>query len=42
MTSAPTDWHQALARVNGQLVRGEQRVTTQELLTVHLGVPAEA
>ena len=39
MTNAPTDWHQALARVSGQLVRGEQRVTTQELLTVHLGVP---
>src|SRR6516165_7323190 len=33
------DWHQALARVSGQLVRGEQRVTTHELLTVHLGVP---
>src|SRR6516225_11550930 len=39
MASGPTDWHQALARVSGQLVRGEQRVTTQELLTVHLGVP---
>jgi hypothetical protein len=39
MTSGPTDWHQVLARVNGQLVRGEQRVTTHELLTVHLGVP---
>jgi hypothetical protein len=39
MTSDPTDWHQALARVKGQLVRGEQRVTTHELLTVHLGVP---
>ena len=39
MTSGPTDWHQALARVNGQLVHGEQRVTTHELLTVHLGVP---
>jgi hypothetical protein len=39
MTSAPTDWHQALARVSGQLVRGEHRVTTHELLTVHLGVP---
>jgi hypothetical protein len=38
MASDPTDWHQALARVNGQLVRGEQRVTTHELLTV-LGVP---
>jgi hypothetical protein len=40
MTSDPADWHQALARVSGQLVRGEQRVTTHELLTVHLGVPA--
>ena len=29
----------ALARVSGQLVRGQQRVTTHELLTVHLGVP---
>jgi hypothetical protein len=39
MTSDPPDWHQALARVNGQLVRGEQRVSTDEFLTVHLGVP---
>jgi hypothetical protein len=39
MTGDPTNWHQALARVSGQLVRGEQRVTTLELLTVHLGVP---
>jgi hypothetical protein len=39
MTSGPTDWHQVLARVSGQLVHGEQRVTTHELLTVHLGVP---
>jgi hypothetical protein len=39
MTSDLTDWHQALARVSGQLVRGEQRVATHELLTVHLGVP---
>ena len=39
MASGPTDWHQALASVSGQLVRGEQRVTTQELLRVHLGVP---
>jgi len=39
MTNDPTDWRQALARVNGQLVHGEQRVTTHELLTVHLGVP---
>jgi hypothetical protein len=39
MTNDPTDWHQVLARVSGQLVHGEQRVTTRELLTVHLGVP---
>ena len=39
MTSHPTDWHQALARVSGRLVRGEQWVTTHEQLTVHLGVP---
>src|SRR6516164_7577471 len=39
MTSDPTDWHQVLARVSGQLVRGEQRVSTHELLSLHLGVP---
>jgi hypothetical protein len=39
MTSDPTDWHQALARVSGRLVRGEERLTSHELLTVHLGVP---
>ena len=44
MTSGWTDWHQALARVSGQLVRGQlvrgqQRATTHELLTVHLGIP---
>jgi hypothetical protein len=39
MTSDPTDWHQVLSRVSGQLVHGEHRVTTHELLTVHLGVP---
>ena len=39
MTSDMTDWHQALARVSGRLVRGEQRVSSFELLTVHLGVP---
>jgi hypothetical protein len=33
------DWHQVLARVTGDLVRGEQRVLTQELFTKHLGVP---
>jgi hypothetical protein len=39
MTADPTDWHQHLAGVTGVLVRGEQRVTTHELLTVNLGVP---
>jgi hypothetical protein len=39
MTTDPTNWHQALACVTGALVRGEQRITTHELLTVHLGVP---
>ena len=38
MSTDPTDWHQVLARVTGALVRGEQRVTTHELLTMHLGV----
>ena len=32
------DWHQVLSRVSGTLVRGQQRVTTRELLNV-LGVP---
>jgi hypothetical protein len=39
MASDPIDWHQVLSRVSGQLVRGEQRVATHELLAVHLGVP---
>jgi hypothetical protein len=39
MTTDPTNWHQALAYVTGALVRGEQRITTHELLAVHLGVP---
>ena len=38
MSTDPTDWHQVLARVTGALVRGEQRVTTHELLAEHLGV----
>jgi hypothetical protein len=36
----PASWHQALAHVTGAFVRGEQRVTANELLTVHLGVPS--
>jgi hypothetical protein len=39
MTTDPTNWHQTLARVTGADVRGEQRITTHELLTVHLGFP---
>jgi hypothetical protein len=39
MTTDPTNWHHALACVTGALVRGEQRITTYELLTVHLRVP---
>src|SRR6516164_10329834 len=39
MTGNMIDWHQALVRVTGELVRGEQRVTTHELLTEHLGIP---
>src|SRR6516225_5266034 len=39
MVDSSTDWHEVLARVSGQLVRGKQRVTTDELLTMHLGVP---
>ena len=39
MATDPTNWHQALAGVTGAHVRGEQRITTNELLAVHLGVP---
>jgi hypothetical protein len=39
MATDPTNWHQALAHVTGAFVRGAQRITTHELLTVHLGVP---
>jgi hypothetical protein len=39
MTTDPANWHQVLACVTGALVGGEQRITTHELLTVHLGVP---
>ena len=37
VSTDPTDW-QALARVSGQLVHGEQRVSTQELFA-KLDVP---
>ena len=33
-----TEWHRHLVNVTGVIVRGEQRVTTRELLTEHLGV----
>jgi hypothetical protein len=38
MTADSTEWHRLLANVTGVLLRGEQRITTHELLTVHLGV----
>jgi hypothetical protein len=39
MATDPSNWHQALACVTGAHVHGEQRITTHELLTSHLGVP---
>ena len=38
MTGDRTDWHQVLAPVAGTIVHGEERITTRELLTKHLGV----
>ena len=38
MTSDPADWHQMLAHVSGQLVCGQQRISTAELFA-KLGVP---
>src|SRR6516165_5364516 len=38
MSADPSDWHQALARISGRLVRGQQRVSTRELFA-KLGVP---
>ena len=34
-----TDWYQALSRVRGATIHGEERITTHELLTHHPGVP---
>ena len=34
-----TDWHQTLSRVTGAFINREERITTHELLTHHLGVP---
>ena len=39
MRGAPTDWQQVLSPVRGVIVHGEERITTHELLTKHLGVP---
>jgi hypothetical protein len=39
ITTDPDDWHQILAGVSGDFVRGEQRITTSELFAKHLGVP---
>src|SRR6516162_4785089 len=40
MKGNPADWQQALSAVHGIIIRGEERITTQELLAEHLGVPA--
>jgi len=40
MKGAPADWQQALSAVRGIIIHGEERITTQELLAEHLGVPA--
>jgi hypothetical protein len=34
-----TDWYQTLNRVRGAATHGEERITTHEILTQHLGVP---
>jgi hypothetical protein len=38
MTIDATDWHQVLVPITEALVRGEQRVTTRQLLTEYLGI----
>jgi hypothetical protein len=39
MKGGPVEWQQALSAVHGIIIHGEERVTTQDLLTKHLGVP---
>ena len=39
MRSTSADWQQALSAVHGTIIYGEERITTHELLTTHLGVP---
>ena len=39
MKDTPADWQQVLSAVHGIIVHGEERITTHELLTEHLGVP---
>jgi hypothetical protein len=39
MKGAPTDWQEVLSAVHGIIIHGEERITTHELLTEHLGVP---
>jgi hypothetical protein len=41
MTGDRTDWHQVLAPVAGTIVHGEERISTRELLTKHLGEPGD-
>jgi hypothetical protein len=39
MTVDPAEWFEVLGNVVGTVVNGEERITTAELLTRHLGVP---
>src|SRR6516162_6927492 len=39
MKDIPADWQQALSAVHGIVIHCEERITTHELLTKHLGVP---
>lgn len=38
MTIDASDWHQALAPITEAFVRGEQRVTTRQLLSEYLRI----
>ena len=38
MTGTPADWEQILAGVTGTFMNGEERISTHDLLTQHLGV----
>lgn len=33
------EWYEVLAAITGRVVHGQERISTDELLTKHLGVP---